>query len=387
QPPLAQFSLSRLSKTHSQTLQGSVMQLQTEINISTGKTLVAAVYDSESPKLVLLIHHLVLDGISWRIILDDLQTVWQQLSHRQTAILPAKTTAFKDWAEQLQDYAQQPDYVQEIAYWRQQCEQAIRWPVAYLQASKKSYQRHCLSLSLTESHTLLRQLPGRFHCKIDALLLTALCQALGNWSGENYQRIDMEGHGREEGVLPITCHRTVGLFSSLFPMAFTLEQGTYQQQIKSINQQLQAPKHHGMGYGVLRYLHNDASLRQQLMPAAQAPIRFNFLGQYHDQSVADSLFSIQGSVPLYLDLNHQPLYSLELIGHVQQGQLHLQWVYNETVYSALLIEKLAEDMMTILAEIIHAKAASSAEDFPLAELDEDEFSRLQALLKQADHHE
>src|SRR6185312_15183729 len=201
--PLTLVDLSHMNPTEMQEeIESVAAELQASLNLHDGPITRVALFDCGplvSQRLLLVIHHLVVDGISWRILLEDLSTVYQQLSSGQMVSLPTKTTSFKQWANQLVTHAQSSALLQEIAYW-----QAIAsipsnpLPVDFASGGNTVASAHTISLALTvqETQALLQQVPAAYHTQITDVLLTALIQAFADWTGEQTLLVNLEGHGR-----------------------------------------------------------------------------------------------------------------------------------------------------------------------------------------------
>ncbi|MDR4515770.1 condensation domain-containing protein [Nitrosomonas sp.] len=209
--------------------------------------------------LLIVIHHLVVDGVSWRILLEDLQTCYQQALDKQSFDLPPKSTAFQYWAKSLSDDVAGGMLDDQIDYWRYQ----INEPVALLPVDKPAGTntealagRVTEKLSRNQTDMLLRETNSAYHTQINDLLLSALLQVLCDWSQSDSVRINLEGHGRESALLhpDIDLSRTVGWFTSSFPTVLILPNpATPGDIIKSVKEQLRAIPDKGLGYGLLRY--------------------------------------------------------------------------------------------------------------------------------------
>ncbi|MEL6763550.1 MAG: amino acid adenylation domain-containing protein, partial [Cyanobacteria bacterium J06607_6] len=228
--------------------------LQTGFDLATGPLLKVAYFDfEEEQRLLLVCHHLAIDGVSWRILLADLRLVYGQLEQGQTAQLPAKTTAFKQWAEQLSAYARTPELAAEKAYWQSIADTPIEpLPRDFANADNRIAiaDRVTVSLSETDTRRLLQEVPGAYPVQINDLLLTALVLAFEPWTGMRRLRLELEGHGRE--ALPgaeatdIDLTRTVGWFTTLFPIDLDLTAApTLGTALKQVKETLRAVPHRG----------------------------------------------------------------------------------------------------------------------------------------------
>ncbi|WP_231638781.1 condensation domain-containing protein, partial [Paenibacillus sp. JCM 10914] len=164
-----------------------------------------------------MVHHLAVDGVSWRIILEDLETAYGQAEQGEAVKLPQKTSSFQQWAKRLKAKAYElPE--QEVKYWSSgSLVDMPAWPVDEPEGSNREQDAEQVTLSLSEEETqaLLKEVPPVYRTQINEVLLTALAQAMQAWTGSARLLVHMEGHGREEigGGLDVT--RTVGWFTSL----------------------------------------------------------------------------------------------------------------------------------------------------------------------------
>ena len=362
-------------------------QAQRSLDLHQGPLLraVLAELDDGSQRLLLVVHHLVVDGVSWRILFDDLQQAYRQCLAGQAVSLPAKTTAFKHWAERLQALAHDPALAQQLTYWQaQSAGVADGLPGARAQASLAK--RHACTvhtrLDSTLTQQLLQQAPAAYRTQVNDLLLTALTRVICRWTGQASMLIQLEGHGREDLFDDVDLTRTVGWFTSAFPVRLD-NAPALAETIKTVKQQLRAIPDKGIGYGALRYMGSDQA-QAALSDLIEPRITFNYLGQF-DASFADD----QGAlfVPAAEDAGAEqgaeaPLGNwLSINGQVYAGQLRLGWTFSEAMFERSDIDRLAQDYARELNELVaHCLLPKSAgvtpADFPLAMLDQPQLDGL-----------
>ncbi|WP_259639819.1 condensation domain-containing protein, partial [Pseudomonas syringae group genomosp. 3] len=327
-------------------------------------------------RLLLVIHHLAVDGVSWRVLLEDLQQAYASLAAGQPLALAAKTTSLKRWAEQLQQYATGQALTAERDYWLHALRGADQplprdKPDGSMRNRDAAHASSWLSKDLT--HKLLKVAPAAYRTQVNDLLLTALAQVLCEWSQQSSVLVQLEGHGREDLFEDTDLSRTVGWFSSLFPVRLTphIAPGA---SLCGIKEQLRAVPNKGMGYGVLRHK-ADSTFAQQLAALPQARVTFNYLGQFdgsfNEQQGALFVPSADGvGVALCED---GPLGNwLSLNGQVFDGQLQLDWSFSREVYQASTIDTLArryeQALTTLIEHCIAGHQGVTPSDFPLAHL-------------------
>ncbi|MFJ4454606.1 amino acid adenylation domain-containing protein [Pseudomonas sp. NPDC089392] len=354
-------------------------EVQASLNLEHGPLLRAELFDfaDGQQRLLLVVHHLVVDGVSWRVLLEDLQEAYQQLLNGQAVNLPAKTTPVKAWAERLAAYANSPALQVQRDYWLQ----ALAGDNAELprdnpQGSLVNTHARTAATRLDAERTakLLKQAPAAYRTQINDLLLTALARTLCQWSAQDNVLLQLEGHGREDLFDDLDLSRTVGWFTSLFPVRLTPghELG---QSIKTIKEQLRTVPDKGLGYGLLRYL-GDTEVRGQLARTAQPRVTFNYLGQFDASfnSDAGALFAPSGESAGRSHCAGAQLGNwLSITGQVYGGELFLEWTYSAEVHAPATIDKLAQAYEQALVELVeHCCDARhqgvTPSDFPLAAL-------------------
>ncbi|MFU3431985.1 non-ribosomal peptide synthase/polyketide synthase [Pseudomonas aeruginosa] len=362
-------------------------EVQRSLDLADGPLLRAllATFDDGSQRLLLVIHHLVVDGVSWRILFEDLQTAYRQLLAGQTVELPAKTSAFRDWAERLQAFAGDGGLDGELAYWQGQLQGASS-DLPCLDPQGDQSNRHACSVSCgldaEATRQLLQEAPAAYRTQVNDLLLTALARVICRWTGQVDALIQLEGHGREELFAEIDLTRTVGWFTSLFPLRLTPAEGIAAS-IKGIKEQLRAVPNKGIGFGALRYLGSAAS--QAALAGLPMPrITFNYLGQFDGSFAMDegALFVPAGERAGDDQSPDAPLANwLALNGRIYGGELRIDWSFSGERFETTSIQRLADAYRDeLLALITHCRVAEgqglTPSDFPLARLDQARLDQL-----------
>ncbi|MCG0476937.1 non-ribosomal peptide synthase/polyketide synthase [Pseudomonas aeruginosa] len=370
-----------------QALEALAEQAQRSLDLGSGPLLRAllATLGDGSQRLLLVIHHLAVDGVSWRILLEDLQTAYRQLQAGQAVALPAKTSAFKAWAERLQAHARDGGLEGERGYWLAQLEGvSTELPCDDREGAQSVRHVRSARTELTEEATrrLLQEAPAAYRTQVNDLLLTALARVIGRWTGQADTLIQLEGHGREELFEDIDLTRTVGWFTSLFPLRLSpvAELGA---SIKRIKEQLRAIPHKGLGFGALRYL-GSAEDRAALAALPSPRITFNYLGQFDGSFSADSsaLFRPSADAAGSERDSDAPLDNwLSLNGQVYAGRLGIDWSFSAARFSEASILRLADAYRDELLALIEHCCAADVEgvtpsDFPLAGLDQRQLDAL-----------
>jgi amino acid adenylation domain-containing protein/non-ribosomal peptide synthase protein (TIGR01720 family) len=335
---------------------------QRSLDLESGPVVRAVLFDlgATRPSLLLLVvHHLAVDGVSWRILLDDLRVAHDQRRRGEAIALPPKTTSFQHWGERLVAYARTAAVTVEAAYWlAEHRRRAAPMPVDHRDGDNSEQSARSVVVALTpeETEALLRKVPEAYQTQINDVLLTAFAQAWEAFTGASVTVLDLEGHGREELFDDVDLTRTVGWFTALYPLALELPGGGPGVTLKSIKEQVRAVPGRGVGYGLLRYL-GDAGPALAALP--QAEVSFNYLGQL-DQALpgaADGAgapafrFAREPSGP-----SHSPRarrrYLLDVVASVASGKLSIQWTYSEACHRRATIESLASRYLEALRALI-----------------------------------
>jgi len=381
--------LSHLSSDEQLTQMAEIAEVQQRVlNLEEGP-LMAVVFFAlgESGKMLIVIHHLAVDGISWRIILEDFVTIYQQLENQKPLQLPPKTSSFKTWAEELQNYAQTPEFHAQFKYWLNRDFSSVSpLPVDHQGDDQSNSVAHAKTVSFTfteeQTRLLLQEVPQAYNTQINDILLTALVQAFGHWTGSYQLLLDMEGHGRENVIESVNLSRTVGWFTSIFPVFLTLENLDHPGEcLKSIKEQLRQIPNRGFDYGIGYYLNSDLTIQSPLKNYPKAQVSFNYLGQFTSYQIGEMGWKLSqessGSI-------HSPLgqrsHLIAIHGIVVDGQLDMEWQYSENFHHQTTIENLADayrdSLETLINHCLSAEGGYTPSDFPDADLNQAELDEL-----------
>ena len=364
---------------------GNQAQRSLELQGGTLMRAVLATLADGTQRLLLIVHHLVVDGVSWRIIFEDLQTAYRQRLAGETVHLPAKTSAVKAWAEQLQQYATRASLQAELAYWQQQLLGAPEaLPCDNPNGGQQHQQALCIRSQLDKHLTrqLLQEAPAAYRTQVNDLLLTALARVMVRWTGDDSVLVQLEGHGREDLFEHIDLTRTVGWFTSLFPARLSpvAELGA---SLKQIKEQLRAIPNKGIGFGALAHL-GDAPARNALAGLPVPRLTFNYLGQFDGSfAEADGALFVPTTEAGGEELNLQgPLGNpLALDSKVFGGELSLSWTFSGEMFAPATIQRLADDYQNELTVLIghccdRQSHGVTPSDFPLARLTQQQLDNL-----------
>ena len=347
----------------------------------------------EAGRLLLVVHHLAVDGVSWRILATDLRTGWQAAEAGRGVELDPCFTSFRRWAERLEEEAERPAREAELSQWREILEiddpllsAGPLDPGLDTTGSAGGLRR---ALGSETTGPLLGKVAGAFHAGVNDVLLSAFAIAVGAWRrqrGPGQQTgvlVDLEGHGREEIDEGIDLSRTVGWFTSLFPVH--LDPGELDMEealaggpglgraVKRIKEQLRALPDSGLGYGLLRY--SNRKTARELEQLGSPQIGFNYMGRFSVSEAEDwgLVGSLGGGAEESMPLSHA--IELNAITHDRPDgpELVAHWSWAERLFGREEIESLAELWFEALAGlVVHAAQPGAGgltpSDLPLVDL-------------------
>lgn len=340
--------------------------LQASFDLSTAPLIKTALYQlDEADYCLIIVHHLVVDGVSWRILLEDLRTAYQQAVQGEILHLPNKTDSFQYWAQQVHHYAQTETALSELAYW-QQIENAknIALPCDYdlPHNLEKEIVQLTFTLSREETTQLLTQVNEIYRTEINDILLTALSLAMYRWADLSQIVLSLEGHGREPIIENIDISRTIGWFTSIYPVLLSLPvEKELGYQIKTIKETLRKIPNKGIGYGILRYLTPQPSL------ITTPQMSFNYLGQFEENQGDWRLVSEVHSTEISPEW--QWTSKLDFVGYVIGQQLHFTIRYGQTSFKQATVERLLSNYQHALQELIAHCVHSTATDLTPSDID------------------
>ncbi len=341
--------------------QKAAADLQRAFNLEQGPLLAALLIHrgkEQCDRLFWNVHHLVIDGVSWRVLLEDLELAIDQLERGEAVSLPPKTTSFQRWASCLHDYASSPELTAEAKYWQALAGHTpvdipIDHPDGVNLESSSARVRTSLDPELTRS--LLSEVPKAYNTQINDVLLTALSFAIGRWTSSSSCLLTLEGHGRQEIPAHVDLSRTVGWFTSDYSVLLKnigqeLDPG---KALVSTKEQLASIPTQGFSFGLARYLSNNLELRETMASLPVPAIGFNYLGQF------DQLFK-EGARFGYCDEHAGPslgpdgkrIFLLEVYGRVASGCLEFDFEYSHDLHDRNTIEQLAESFQSALEQVI-----------------------------------
>jgi|CXWL01.1.fsa_nt_gi amino acid adenylation domain-containing protein/thioester reductase-like protein/non-ribosomal peptide synthase protein (TIGR01720 family) len=346
---------------------------QGSLNLSHGPLLRVVCFDygpDANSRLLVIVHHLVMDGVSWRILLEDLDTLYQQALDEREMRLPRKSSAFKLWSERLTAYAQTESAERNASYWlNTDWRRAVLLPIDQADGANSEATSKVLSVSLcsTKTSQILQNAPRIGGARINEVLLAAVVKVLAEWTQSRSVLLEMEGHGREALFDNVDIARTVGWFTALFPVLFEMPIGqSFPESVQSVQRQLAAIPNHGLDYGVVRYLSGNSELVQRLKNIPEPQVGFNYLGRIDQGLDINHRFAlVQESVGSLRDPAAQRAHKLAIDASIIADELHIEWSYSCACYLPETVGQLADRLLRLLDDFATACSGFTLPGDPL----------------------
>ncbi|MFI1396046.1 amino acid adenylation domain-containing protein [Streptomyces sp. NPDC020681] len=354
-------------------------------------TMVKAVWfdaGDEPGRLLLMAHHLVVDGVSWRILLPDLAAAWQHVSIAEAAELPPVDTSFARWSRLLTELAQDPAREAELPLWTAVLDGAaplpLERPLDTARDTAGTVRELVLRMEPERTGPLLSAVPAAFGATVNDVLLTGLGLAVADWKqrqgcSDASVLVDLEGHGREEELAAdapgADLSRTVGWFTSVYPVRLdpgpvdlgdALTGGAaVEEAVERVKEHLASLPANGVGYGMLRHLNPRTSA---VLAALDAPqIEFNYLGRFGIPEETDWSYAPEEDVS---DIGSEPAMraghalSINVVTEDRPGGpvMSAHWSYPAGVLSEAAVQDLAETWFRALEALVRRAASRTATD-------------------------
>ncbi|MFB7442506.1 amino acid adenylation domain-containing protein [Streptomyces mirabilis] len=328
---------------------------------------------TEHGRLLWVIHHLAVDGVSWRILVSDLAAACAAAATGVTPSLSVTGTSFRTWAAQLQQLAMDPKCVANLPTWTAalEADDQSLGPVALDPARDTESTLRSITLSLPEAQTaaLLTTVPSAFHATVQDALLAGLALAVADWRRRrNFGQstavlLNVEGHGRESLAEPVDLSGTVGWFTSLYPML--LDPGEVDwpdiwasgedlgRAFKCVKEQVREFSANGTEFGLLRYLNTETGAKLAALPTPQ--IGFNYLGRFDVSSAPDGgdwgavpEFGLVGGGDASMAVAHAIEINAVTENHADGARLTVRWTWPQALFSDATVRDLAETWFRVL---------------------------------------
>jgi non-ribosomal peptide synthase protein (TIGR01720 family) len=327
--------------------------LQGSLDLESGPIVRVALYEmGGSQRVLMVIHHLAVDMVSWRMLLEDLWKAYEQLGRGEGVKLGEKTTSYKEWAEKVEKLANTEELEREVEYWEGE-QEGVDGGIAVESAGENSEQSvDVVEVELTEGETgkLLREVARQYRVSASEVMIASLGRALRRWSGKQQVVVDVEGHGREESeVEGVNLTRTVGWFTAIYPVVLGGKAGAEEpgiEELRRVKEQLRRVPRGGIGYGLLKYVNRKPEIRERMKRLAPAQVCFNYLGQLDTLFFPTSSFDpAEEPGGKTIGARETRNYLIEISAFVLRRRLRLSWTFSRNRHSRKTIESVAESYL------------------------------------------
>ncbi len=357
------FSMIELSGSSSAKKQGmakALRRLGASLDLAQGMLLKVILFrflGQREAKLVVVSHHLVVDLISWQILLEDLALAYEQLRSGAKPNLPSKTTSYKQWAERVTELAHSPAMQDDVNYWASAALPRVKQlPRDYVgkDNSFSSTRVFRAVFNVSDTKRLTQVASEILRVRLHEILLAALIHVLRKWTRHDATAVHVEGHGRDDFGMDVDLSRTVGWFTALYPVHIDLtEADAFNSALAGLRQQLGRVPHKGMSYGLLRYLSADAAVRAKLSMQSPPEILFNFLG-FTTRTVSPNGRWKLLSTPIGSRASGRGLrpYTFEIHSVIEEGSLVIKWYYSGNLHNRTTVERLMLKIKNLLMGLL-----------------------------------
>ncbi|MEH6975139.1 condensation domain-containing protein, partial [Bacillus sp. JJ675] len=350
-------------------------RIQSSIDLSQGHLLKAAIFKTgQGDHLLIVIHHLVVDGVSWRILLEDFAAGLLQAEKGEPIVLPEKSHSFAEYAARLSEYAGSKTFAKEIGYW-EEIEKTAAAPLPKDAEADDKRMRHTktveFSLTKEETEQLMTKVHEAYNTEMNDILLTALGFAVKEWTGQSDFIVTLEGHGREDIIDGLNMSRTVGWFTSQFPALIQMRHSDDMgYQIKQIKEDLRHIPHKGIGYGIYRYLTEEGQKSGRVKPE----ISFNYLGQFTEMSESGRFIrsKLPSGDPLSPDTEKPN--ALDIVGFIEDGVLTMSIAYHSLEFKESTISTVAGSFKAYLLQLIDHCLTQDGDELTPSDLGDDDLT-------------
>lgn len=384
-PDIYEFDLSS-HRNSAPVMQEKMNEFNSGFNLQEGPLLKVALFHlPDGDRLFITAHHLIVDGVSWRILLEDFDTLYKQFSKNEELDLPLKTDSYKFWAENLKQFSKSRQLLKQATYWEKiETESYDKIPYDFDGEPCRSDLLGHVSLSIDPNLTgkLLGNVNAVYNTQVNDILICGLGLALSNIFSKKRILISVEGHGRENITEDIDVSRTVGWFTSQYPVLLNISNQGLSETIRTVKETLHRIPMNGIGYSILKYVSSE---EQHAIKFEQKPIvEFNYLGQFNSVIKGDYVDTIQEQPGKLLSDKIEFDQDIIITAIVPHDSLILTIEYNTTRFS----EKTAVKILNTYKESLAAIATHCEEsdnkvltpsDFSDSELTMDELEAIHNL--------
>ena len=364
-------------------------RLRDGLDITRGQLMRAAlgINGSENTgRLFIVVHPLIADHMSWLVLLEDLRTSYRQLADGVDIKLPPKTTSVRQFGDLLTAYAASTLHGAALSYWDWPLDSVGSLPCDAHDVAGETPRREVVTVNLNEQDTLqlLYEVPSTFHAEVPDIILTAVVRVIARWTKNDVVQVDLEGSLREGLIDGADLSRTVGSFTTIFPVQLKLDRAAIAtESLKSVKEQLRAIPNRGNDYAISLHSKSEQEFCAGATASCGSETVFTYLGRIDQATVGQDQFRM--AYPILFPPNDAgaPRYLLDLSAMIFQDRLYVEWHYSSTSFQPATVQRFAGDFVKELQTLIAHSVATPTEeftpsDFPAANLTQEALETLLA---------
>ncbi|POR51579.1 non-ribosomal peptide synthase protein (TIGR01720 family)/amino acid adenylation domain-containing protein [Paraburkholderia eburnea] len=362
--------LQRIAVKSLDDMEAACDALQASLDLQAGPLWRVGVIEAgEARRVLIVIHHLAVDGVSWRVLLADLQLAYEQAERGETPALAVRSTPWSAWAARLDEYASRPERLAELSWWQTALDVRAATPLRNLRAEPTettSRGKRVWTLDAARTAALLEHAPRAWRMRVDEVLLSALSSAHGRLTKAREMLVELEGHGREDVIDGVDLSATLGWFTTQYPVVLPAIDDPAQA-LRAVRERLRAVPAKGLHFGLLSRNADEAS-RAALAALPQPEISFNYLGRFDQTFGAHSRFGFakESAGRSTRASDSDPDRILDINGLIAGDRLTLTWTWSErqldSAIASQLVDAFDQTMAALIDHLVNAQRDDAHED-------------------------
>ncbi|WP_434306253.1 amino acid adenylation domain-containing protein [Clostridium botulinum] len=361
------FDLSEYSyEEQCKNIKKLINETNSSINIENSSLFNVVMMDLEDNRQALLFtaHHLIIDGVSWRVILDDFITILKQLDEGSKIRLPLKTHSYKEWSEALQTYRRN-DFSEEVGHWKSILDKEISYNMDYNNEEDIVETSNILSKEIDEEtfSSLIQKVDEIYNIDLNEALIIGLVLTLNKLTKKDEIIVELERHGREAINDYVDVSRTVGWFTSMYPAYFSIEHEDIEDNIKSLKEQFRNIPNNGFNYSILKFLNKELKGQESKY------LRFNYLGDFDNIIDKEKLNISDIEFGLCSDNKNSLTALIDIAAIIINKKLKVTAEYSKRRFKDEIVEKFIESYIETLKLILDKCSNKGFKEFTPSDFD------------------
>lgn len=363
--------------------QERIKQVEEKMNLETGNLIQLVMNHGKEEYIYISIHHLVIDGVSWRIFIRDLDRACSQIINGSEINLGAKSLSYKEWSEGLYESDKTQSVVE---FWNKNDEMSLRANMLYKDYNNGNgiYDDNIVyefEYKTNNMETFKAELNRVYNTDVSDVLLAAYLNSIKNLAVKDSISVFLESHGRDELEQHIDVSNTIGWFTSIYPISVCVEHNDISGLVIEVKEKNKKVPYIGIGYGILRYIYEKGKYDTD-------EIAFNYLGDFNNVMNLENFEEVGQEVDLHVDKERKRPYTLSLECMIVGNNVKFRLNYSKRQYSQESIQEIADKLIDTLHSLFDVcsqrdSAIVSVGDFGDDELTMDEVDAILNLLQEA----